>query len=368
MARKDYYETLGVSKTASADEIKKAFRKLARKHHPDAGGSEEKFKDINEAYEVLSDAEKRTQYDQYGQYFGEGFTGPPPGGGAGPFGGGAQYTNVGFEDIGGIFGSVLGGGFAGFGGRQQAAAHRGRDLTYEVSLSFEEALAGVSTKVDVQRVEACATCGGSGAKPGTSATTCSACQGRGTVSQGQGMFGFSRPCQRCAGSGQVIEHPCTTCKGKGKVVRVKPLTVQIPAGVTDGGKIRFKGKGEPGEAGGPRGDLYVVTHIRSHKYFARDGADILLELPITIAEATLGAEVTVPTTDGKVKLKIAPGTSDGKVYRLKGKGAPKLSGAGRGDMKVKARITIPKDLTAEQTELLKRFDSSREEDVRAKLG
>jgi molecular chaperone DnaJ len=208
MARKDYYEVLGVSKTATADEVKKAFRKLARKHHPDAGGSEDKFKEINEAYEVLSDAEKRKQFDQYGQYFGEGFTGPPPGAGAGPFGGGTQYANVDFESIGDIFGSVMGGGFGGFGGQQPATAHRGRDLTYEVSLSFEEALAGVSTKVDVQRAEACATCKGSGAKPGTSATTCPSCQGRGTVSQGQGRLLAALPalCRLGEGHREPVHH------------------------------------------------------------------------------------------------------------------------------------------------------------------
>lgn len=373
MAGKDYYDILGVKRDASADEIKKAFRKLARKHHPDAGGSEEKFKEINEAYEVLSDAEKRSQYDQFGQYYGQGF--PPPGAGTGPFGGGGpggyQYQQVNFEDIGDIFGSMFGGGgFGGFGGgaAQQQRVQRGRDLQYDVTLTFEEALEGVSTKVDVQRVESCGVCTGTGAKPGTSRTTCGVCQGSGSVTQGQGMFGFSRTCQRCAGEGTVVQEPCTACRGRGKVTKVKPLTVNIPAGVTDGGKIRFKGKGEAGEGGGPRGDLYVVTHVKPHKHFKRDGADITLDLPITMAEAALGTEVTVPTTDGKVKLKIAAGTQDGKVFRLPGKGAPQLKGGGRGDMKVKARVVVPKDLNAEQKELLKRFASSRTDDVRAGLG
>jgi molecular chaperone DnaJ len=376
MAGKDYYDILGVSRTASADEIKKAFRKLARKHHPDAGGTEEKFKEINEAYEVLSDAEKRKQYDQFGAYYGQGFDPSAYAGsaGAGPFGGAGagQYQQVNFEDLGDIFGSMFGGGagggFGGFGGQQrQQQAHRGRDLQYDVTLSFDEALEGISSKVDVQRAEACAVCKGTGAKPGTSATTCPTCSGTGSVSQGQGMFGFSRPCPRCAGSGKVVEDPCTACRGRGSVTKVKPLTVNIPPGVADGGKIRFKGKGEPGEAGGPRGDLYVVTHVKPHKYFKRDGADIVLDLPVTVSEAALGAEVTVPTTDGKVKLKIAPGTQDGKVYRLPGKGAPKLKGSGRGDMKVKAHVVVPKDLSAEQKELLRRFESSRQEDVRAGL-
>jgi molecular chaperone DnaJ len=367
MAGKDYYEALGVSRTATTDEIKKAFRKLARKHHPDAGGSEEKFKEINEAYEVLSDTEKRKQYDQFGQYYGEGFK---PGAGAGPFGGagaGGQYQQVNFEDLGDIFGSMFGGGGFGGGAAQQPQARRGRDLQYDLDLTFDESLSGVSTKVDVQRAESCTVCSGTGAAPGTSRTACTTCGGTGAVSQGQGLFGISRPCPRCGGEGTVVEKPCTACRGRGNVTKVKPLTVNIPAGVTDGGKIRFKGKGEPGASGGPRGDLYVVTHVKPHKYFKRDGADIVLELPISMAEAALGAEVTVPTTDGKVKLKIAPGTSDGKVFRLPGKGAPKLKGSGRGDMKVKAHIVVPKELSAEQKELLKRFESSRKEDVRAGL-
>ncbi len=368
MAGKDYYDILGVARGATADEVKKAFRKLARKHHPDAGGSEEKFKEINEAYEVLSDAEKRKQYDQFGQYYGQGFDPRAYGGaGAGPFGGpgGFQYQQVNFEDIGDIFGSMFGGG--GFGTQARRQPHRGRDLAYDVTLTFEEALSGISTKVDVQRSEKCATCGGTGAKPGTGRTKCATCGGTGTVSQGQGPFGFSRPCPRCGGEGTVVEQPCSACRGRGVVTKVKPLTVNIPAGVTDGGKIRFKGKGEAGEAGGPRGDLYVMTRVKPHKHFRRDGADVVLDLPITIAEAALGGEVTVPTTEGKVKLKIAPGTQDGKVYRLPGKGAPKLSGGGRGDMKVRAHVVVPKDLSAEQKELLKRFESSRKDDVRAGL-
>lgn len=369
--RKDYYDTLGVSKNATADEIKKAFRKQARKHHPDAGGSEEKFKEVNEAYEVLSDPEKRQQYDQFGQYFGGNV--PPgaggPSAGAGPFGGGAQYANVNVGDLGDIFGDL----FSGFGGAaagaQARGAHRGDDLRYDLTLGFDEALRGVSTKVDVKRAETCATCHGTGAKPGTSPTTCPTCNGTGHVSQGQGLFGFSRACPRCGGSGTIIEQPCVTCRGKGSVVRVKPVTVNVPAGVTDGGKLRFKGKGEPGTGGGPAGDLYVVTHIKPHPYFTRDGADVRLDLPVTIAEAALGVEATIPTPDGgKVKLKVAPGTQDGKVMRIAGKGAPKLKGKGSGDLKVKVKVVVPTKLTGEQKELLERFASSRGEDVRAHIG
>jgi molecular chaperone DnaJ len=377
MSAKDYYDLLGVPRTATADEIKKAFRKQARKHHPDAGGSEDRFKEINEAYEVLSDEEKRRQYDEYGRYFAGGMPpggpgGPGPGGTGFPGGGGGfQYQTVDMGDLGDL-GDLFGNLFSGAGGNvgsRRSSARRGTDLQYDLTLSFDEALKGVSTKVDVKRTEPCGTCKGSGAKPGTSPTTCPTCNGSGHVTQGQGVFGFSRTCPRCGGSGRIIETPCQTCRGKGSVVKVKPLTVNIPPGVTDGGKLRFAGKGEPGSGGGPAGDLYVVTHIRPHAYYTRDGADVLLDLPVTITEAALGAEVTVPTPDGaKVKLKIPAGTRDGKVLRVPGKGAPKLKGKGAGDLKVRVALVVPQKLTSEQKELLKRFESSRKEDVRAHIG
>jgi molecular chaperone DnaJ len=368
-AAPNYYDVLGVSKTASADDIKKAFRRLSRKHHPDAGGTEEKFKELNEAYQVLSDPEKRSQYDQFGQYFGG--NAPPPGaGGPGPGRqgvggpGGFQYQAVDFGDLGGI-GDIFGSMFSGGGG--QSRAQRGRDLQYDVTLSFDDALKGVSTKVDVQRDERCPTCKGTGAAPGTSPTTCPVCKGSGHTAQGQGLFAVSRVCPRCEGRGQVVETPCQTCRGKGRVVKVKPLTVAIPAGVTDGGKIRFKGKGEPGSAGGPSGDLYVVTHIKPHRYFKRDGADVLLDLPLTVDEAALGAELEVPTPDGRVKLKIKEGTQTGKVFKITGKGAPRLSGSTRGDLKVRVQVVTPTALNAEQKELLRRFASAKKEDVRSHL-
>jgi len=367
MPDKDYYDILGVPKTATADEIKKAFRKQARKHHPDAGGSEDRFKEINEAYEVLSDDEKRAQYDQYGRYFG-GQTPPGAGGwpaGGAPGGGSYSYQTVDMGDLGDLLGGMFSGGA---GGSRRSSAHRGADLQYDLTLSFEEALSGTSTKADVKRSETCSTCGGTGAKPGTSKTVCPTCSGTGSVSQGQGLFGFSRPCQRCGGTGSIIESPCTACKGKGNVIRVRPLTVNIPPGVTDGGKLRFAGKGEPGTGGGPAGDLYVLTHIKPHAYYARDGADVTMDLPLTIVEAALGAEITVPAPDGsKVKLKVAPGTSDGKVLRVPGKGAPKLKGKGKGDLKVRVRVVIPEKLTTEQKELLRRFESSHMDDVRAHI-
>lgn len=377
MAEKDYYDILGVPRAASADDIKKAFRKQARKHHPDAGGSEERFKEINEAYEILSDDEKRKQYDEYGRYFGgnvgpgAGAPGGWPGGGhpGGGVPGGGGYQTVDMGDLGDLFGNLFSGGASGSGtGGRRRSAHRGNDLQYDLTLSFEDAFRGTSTKVDVRRSETCAACKGTGARPGTVPEQCPACQGAGTVSQGQGMFGFSRACPRCGGAGSVVRDPCAPCKGKGTATKVKPLTVNIPPGVTDGGKLRFAGKGEPGSGGAPAGDLYVITHIQKHAYYTRDGSDVVMELPVTIVEAALGADVTVPTPDGaRVKLKIAPGTTDGKVLRVPGKGAPKLKGKGSGDLKVRVRIALPEKLTSEQKELLRRFESSRDDDVRAHI-
>ena len=328
----NYYDILGVKKDASSAEIKKAFRKLARKHHPDAGGDEEKFKELNSAYEVLSDAEKRAEYDQYGQYFG----GKMPPGPSGPSGyggeGGYSYQQADLGDLGDIFGSVFGGGRGGRGSRRsQPQPRRGTDLQLDLDLTFAQAFEGTSTQIEVDRDETCSACKGSGAKPGTSATTCPACGGTGSVSEGQGMFGFSRACPRCSGSGKVIEQPCSACRGVGSVKRRVPVAVNVPAGATDGGKLRFKGKGASGSQGGPAGDLYVVTRIKPHPFFARDGADVVLDLPVTIAEVALGVQVTVPTPSGaKVKIKIPPGTQDGAVFRIRGEGAPKLKGSGVG--------------------------------------
>ena len=373
-ATANYYDTLGIKKDASADEVKKAFRRLARKHHPDAGGDEEKFKEINEAYEVLSDKEKRSQYDQYGQYFAGGV---PPGYGAGGSGGGraggggSQYQTVDTGDLGDLFGSVFSGFGGGGGGRQarrQPQPQRGRDVQLDLDLTFEQAFSGMSTQVDTETIETCSVCSGSGAKPGTSRTTCPACGGSGTQAEGQGMFGFSRPCPRCGGEGTIIEQQCSACRGQGKVRRRKPVTVNVPAGANDGGKLRFKGKGEPGVNGGPTGDLYVITHIKKHPFYTRDGADVVLSLPISIAEAALGTEVRVPAPDGaKVKLKIPAGTQDDKVFRIRGKGAPHLKGSGSGDLKVKAHIVVPKTLTDAQRTALEQFAAETTEDLRAHI-
>jgi molecular chaperone DnaJ len=360
----NYYDILGVKKDATSDEIKKAFRRLARKHHPDTGGDEEKFKQVNEAYEALSDSEKRAQYDQYGQYFSGGAPGP------GVPGGRNVHVNVGdLGDLGDIFGSVFGGGGFGGGRRTGPQPRRGRDVQVDLQLSFEQALGGTSAKVEVDATESCAACGGSGAKPGTGRTACATCSGSGQVTEGQGMFGFARACPRCGGEGTVIEQPCTACRGAGKVRRRKPISVQVPAGATDGGKLRFTGKGEPGENGGPAGDLYVITRIKPHRYFRRDGADVTLELPLSFAEAALGADVLVPTPDGKkAKLKVPAGTQEGKVFRLKGKGAPKLKGGGHGDLRIKAHVVVPAELSDEQREAIETLAAADTADLRGHLG
>lgn len=369
----NYYDILGVKKDASADDIKKAFRRLARKHHPDAGGDEEKFKQINEAYEVLSDAEKRQQYDQYGQYFGG--NAPPgagpggwPGGAPGP--GGFRVENVDMGDLGDLFGNLFGGGGGGVGGRRagRPQPHRGSDVQLDLQLTFDEALKGTSTKVQIERAETCQVCGGSGAKQGTSPVTCPACGGTGQVSQGQGMFGFSRTCPRCQGAGTVIEQPCPACRGRGTVVRLKPVTVNVPAGSTEGGKLRFKGKGQPGSNGGPAGDLYVITRIKPHPFYTREGADVTLDLPVSVAEAALGTEVMVPVPDGgKVKLKVPAGTQSGRVFRITGKGAPKLKGSGHGDLKVKAKVVVPEKLNADEKRLFEELAQASSEDLRKHL-
>jgi molecular chaperone DnaJ len=370
MATANYYDILGVKKSASADEVKKAFRRLARKHHPDAGGSEEKFKEINEAYEVLSDKEKRAQYDQYGQYFAGGV--PPgygQGGPSGPGPSGSHYQQANVGDLGDLFGSVFS-GFGGGGGRgsRQAQPQRGRDIQIDLDLTFDQAFHGTSTQVAVDGLETCGACKGSGAKPGTGTTTCPACKGSGAQAESQGMFGFSRPCSRCGGSGQIVEQPCSACRGTGAVQRRTPVTVNVPAGATDGGKLRFKGKGEPGVNGGPVGDLYAVTHIKKHHFYRRDGADVVLDLPISIAEAALGVEVPVPAPDGtKVKLRVPAGTQHGKTFRIKGKGAPRLKGSGSGDLKIRTLVHVPSALTDEQREALERFSAEKGEDLRAHI-
>ncbi len=345
---KSLYDALGVSKTASQDEIKKAYRKLARQYHPDTNAgdkdAEERFKEVQGAYDVLSDPEKRKQYDTFGSA--DGRAGFP--GGAG---GGGNF-NFDFGDISDLFG-----GFGDIFGRGQPRqrAGRGADLQAQVSLSFEDALRGVETQIPVEAEAACRECGGSGAEPGTSPKICPECKGRGVTVESQGMFGLSHPCPRCHGNGTIIEKPCPRCHGSGRERRTKRYKVKIPAGVKDGTQIRLKGKGEPGYGGGPPGDLIVVTRVTESPIYKRRGADLEVEVPVTFADAALGASVDVQTPEGPVSLKIPAGSESGKLLRIRGRGAPKLNGAGKGDVLARLKISVPKKPNKKERELLEQL-------------
>ncbi|HZQ89576.1 MAG TPA: molecular chaperone DnaJ [Gaiellaceae bacterium] len=340
------YDTLGVKKGATEEEIKKAYRKLARKHHPDANAgdkeSEERFKEVQHAYDVLSDPEKRTQYDRFGSENGR--VGP----GAGP--------NVNFDfdlgDIGDIFGGLFGSGSGRARTRAARQPVRGHDIETEVHLSFEDSLHGAEAKVPVEITTACHECGGTGARPGTAPVICPECNGRGVKAENQGLFAFSQPCPRCRGNGTVIEQPCPSCKGSGRERRIKTYTVKIKPGVKDGTRIRLKGKGEQGEHGGPAGDLFVVTRIAASPIYERRGDNLVVEVPVSYATAALGGSVEAPTPDGPVSLKIPGGSQDGKLLRIKGRGAPKLNGSGRGDVLARVRIQVPKRVNKKERELL----------------
>jgi molecular chaperone DnaJ len=349
---KDLYETLGVAKGASQDEIKKAYRKLARQHHPDANPgdaeAEERFKEVQHAYDVLSNPEKRKQYDSFGSANGR----PGPGG--------FNFSTDGFDlgdlgDLGDIFGGLFGGrGRA----QQQQRGRRGSDLEVEVRLSFEDSLRGVETTIPVELETACRECGGSGAKPGTAPVLCPECHGRGVVSQSQGLFALSQPCPRCRGNGTVIEDPCPRCHGSGRERRTKRYTVKIPAGVKDGSRIKLRGKGEAGWGGAEAGDLYVVTRVAPSKMFTRRGDDLVVDVEVPFSDAALGAQASVPTPDGPVTVKVKAGTTDGTLLRVKGKGAPRLKGSGRGDLLARVKLTVPKKLTKKQRELLEELQKA----------
>jgi molecular chaperone DnaJ len=343
---KNFYDALGVSKTASQDEIKKAYRKLARQYHPDTNAgdkeTEEHFKEVQGAYDVLSDPEKRKQYDAFGSADGRaGF----PGGGGGNF-------NFDFGDISDLFG-----GFGDIFGRGQSRqrAGRGADLQAELNLSFDDSLRGVETQIPVEAEVACRECGGSGAQPGSAPIVCPECKGRGVTVESQGMFGLSHACPRCHGSGTVIENPCPRCHGSGRERRTKRYQVKIPAGVKDGTQIRLKGKGEPGYGGGPPGDLIVVTRVAESPLYKRRGNDLEVEVPVTFADAALGASVEVPTPEGPVALKVPAGSEGGKLLRIKGRGAPKLRGEGRGDVLARLKISVPKKPNKKERELLEQL-------------
>jgi molecular chaperone DnaJ len=339
------YETLGVSKNASADEIKKAYRKLVREVHPDRNpGNEERFKEVQGAYDLLSDAEKRKQYDRFGAANGY------PGGG--PAGAGTTF-DFGEFDLGDIFGGLFNRG-AGR-GQQQQRGQRGNDVEVEVRVSFEDALRGVQTTVPVQLELACHTCHGTGAAPGTAPKQCPECNGSGVVATSQGLFALQQPCPRCRGMGSIVETPCATCRGSGRERRTKRYTVKIPAGVKDGTRIKLKGKGEAGYGGAPAGDLYVVTRVEPSKIYERRGDDLVVNVPVSFPTAALGGTVEVPTPEGPVSLKIPSGTEDGKLLRIKGRGAPRLKGSGSGDVLARVRIEVPKRVNKKQRELLEQL-------------
>jgi molecular chaperone DnaJ len=357
------YNTLGVKKGASADEIKKAYRKLAAKYHPDRNpgdaSAEEQFKEVQSAYDVLSDSEKRKQYDRFGDANGR------PGFDPRNFGGGGNFTINDLGDLGDLFGGLFNRGST---RTRRPQRERGADVEVLVNLSFEDSLRGLETKIPVEVTTACRECGGTGAEPGTSPIICPECNGRGVVSESQGLFALSQPCPRCRGNGTVVEKPCRKCSGSGRERRTRRYTVKIPAGVKDGTRIRLKGKGELGAAGGQPGDLFVVTRVEPSKLFERRGTDLVIDVPVTYAEAALGATVEVPTPYGeRVSLKVPAGTQDGRLLRIRGHGAPKLDGSGKGDLIARLRVTVPKKLTKKEREALEEFEKVSREDPRGAL-
>lgn len=362
--KRDYYEVLGVSRGASDDEIKKAYRRMAKQYHPDLhpgdAEAEAKFKEVGEAYEVLSDPQKKSRYDQ----FGHAGVDPNFGAGGGGWGGGGVNVDFGdFGDIGDIFSSIFGGGFGGNARRQNPHAPRkGSDAGVHIFITFEEAAKGCKQRVSVPRIVPCGDCGGSGAQKGTSPTTCPDCRGSGQVARAQrtpfGVIQTQTACPRCQGRGRVIEHPCTSCGGQGRVRKTEDLGVNIPAGIADGQVLTVPNMGNAGQNGGPAGDLNVQVSVRPHPIFERDGFNIWCELPLTFAQAALGAEVEIPTLDGKMPFTIREGTQPGEVLRVRGKGIPYLNGRGTGDLLLKIVVEVPRNLTKEQKKLLEEFDSS----------
>ena len=356
--KRDYYEVLGIQKGASEDEIKKAYKKLARKYHPDMNPgdkeAEEKFKEVNEANEVLSDPEKKARYDQFG------FAGVDPNYGAGA-GGGAYGGDFDFGDLGDIFGSFFGGGFGGQ-RRNPNAPQRGESIRASVSISFTEAAFGCEKSVTIERSEQCPTCKGSGCAPGTTPEICPDCHGSGTVQTRRqtpmGVFASNGPCRKCGGTGRLIHQPCSDCRGSGAVRKRRTIKVNIPAGIDHGQTISLRGQGGAGKNGGPAGDLLITVMVQPHEIFRRDGVDVFCEAPITFTQAVLGAELEIPTIDGKVKYSIPEGTQTGTVFRLKGKGVPVLNGRGRGDQYVTVVIETPRSLNKEQKEALRRFSET----------
>ena len=360
MAKRDYYEVLGVAKGADADAIKKAYRQKAKELHPDRNSdnpkAEAQFKEANEAYEVLKDANKKAAYDRYGHAAfenGMGGGGGPRGGGQGDFA--SAFSDV-FDDL---FGDFMGGRG---GGARRGAAQRGNDLRYNLRINLEDAFAGLQKTINVPTAVACGSCNGTGAEGGSEPQTCPTCSGMGKVRAQQGFFTVERTCPTCSGVGQTIKNPCNTCHGAGRVEKEKSLSVNIPAGVETGTRIRLAGEGEAGMRGGPAGDLYIFIEVRSHNLFERDGTNLFCRVPVSIATAALGGEIEVPTIDGgRSRVKVPEGSQSGRQMRLRGKGMPALRGGGSGDMFIELAVETPVKLTARQREILKEFDSLSEE-------
>jgi len=351
MAKRDYYEVLGVARNASQEEIRKAYRKLAHQYHPDKTGgdkgAEEKFKEVNEAHAVLSDPKKREQYDRFG-HEGPGFQGYEGGFATGDFGFGDVFSD--------IFGDFFGGAARGSRGRN--APQRGSSLQYNLEIDFEQAASGTEKRIRIPRAEACSECSGTGAQPGTSRQSCTQCNGTGHIQRSQGFFSISRTCPRCRGEGTMIEYPCRRCGGSGLIEVEREIVVTIPAGVDTGSRLKLTGEGESGLHGGPRGDLFVIIHVRPHPIFERHHNDIICEVPITFPQATLGAEIDVPTLNGRAKVSIPPGTQSNKIFRLRGKGIRDLHGRGVGDQLVRVSVETPVKLNAKQRQLLQEFDDT----------
>lgn len=359
--KRDYYEVLGVSKNATDEELKKAYRKLAKKYHPDANPenkkeSEEKFKEVNEAYENLSDPQKRKMYDKFG------FNGPQGFGGQNPGGGYYSYSSSGFDgfdmgDLGDIFSSFFGGGFGGRSGRSQNGPKKGNDIRQDIEITFEESFLGISKEITINRNENCDTCHGTGAKPGTHAETCSVCHGTGQVTQVQntilGQMQTSRTCSNCHGEGKIIKEPCQTCRGRGKVRKQAKVSIRIPAGIADNQTVVLRGEGEPGERGGEKGDIYVTVHVKRHSIYSRKGDNVLCEIPVTITQATLGADLQIPLVDGNKEIYRMPeGTQTGTKFTLRGKGFKSINSNFQGDFVFTVVVQTPKRLSKEQRDLL----------------
>lgn len=368
METKDLYKVLGVEKGASQDDIRRAYRKLARKHHPDANRddpkAEDRFKEIQSAYEILSNPNKRREYDEGPRtFFGQG-TGRTGGAGAGATG----TAQADFSDLFGTFGDIFGAGTGARARNQPTTATRGKNITVNVNLKFRDSLKGVTTRVAVPVEEVCEDCRGTGAAPGTMPRTCPECGGLGTQSRDQGFFALSTACSRCGGEGTIIEKPCPRCAGQGRVKKTRQVTVKIPAGARNGTKIRVPGRGSAGQKGGPAGDLYVVTRVEEHPVFKRRGDDFVVEVPVSFVEAALGAEIRVPRPDGgTVRLRLPAGTQDGRQFKVRGAGAPKVRGEGSGDLIVRAKLVVPKKLNRRERDILQALAEERDEDVREEL-